>query len=162
MKFFSRAVFAALAILLAFPALADEGHNAEAITFTNAYARAMPPAAKTGGGFVTITNSGTTDDALLRVTSPVAGEVQLHETVMENDIMKMGPIEGKLALPAGEALTFEPGGLHLMFMQVDVPFAEGDEVPVTLYFEHAGAVGLVLPVGPIGASAMPMENMQDH
>ncbi|MFA7416719.1 MAG: copper chaperone PCu(A)C, partial [Rhizobium sp.] len=40
------------------------------------------------------------------------------------------------------------GGLHLMFMDVKPPFVEGEKVSVTLTFEKAGTVDLVLPIGP--------------
>lgn len=143
------------------PALGHEGHSEGSITISDAYARAMPPRAPSAGGYLTLTNSGSVDDALLMITSPLAEDVQVHETIMENDMMQMGPIAGDLAIPAGQSVTLEPGGMHLMFLGVSAPFTEGDEVPVTLHFEHAGMVEVALPVGPIGASAAPMAHM-DH
>lgn len=159
-----RAALTAAVIFLASlpPAVAHPGHNEGSITVHDAYARAMPPNAPSAGGYITLTNSGSVDDVLLMVTSPAAGEVQVHETIMENDMMLMGPIDGELAVPAGQSVTLQPGGMHLMFLDVAEPFTEGDEVTILLHFEHAGTVEAVLPVGAIGASEAPMQMDHSH
>lgn len=108
--------------------------------------KAMLPGAKVGGGFLTIKNSGS-DDRLVAVESPLAGRVEIHEMKMENDVMKMRRLDDGIALPAGETVELKAGGLHLMFMDVKKPFAEGDAVPVTLVFEKAGKVDATFPVG---------------
>ena len=45
-----------------------------------------------------------------------------------------------LELPAGEQVSLEPGGYHVMLLELQAPIAEGDTVPVTLTFEKAGEV----------------------
>lgn len=112
-----------------------------------AYARAMLPGQPVGGGFVTIKNNGSEDDRLVSASSPAAGAVELHEMAMEGEVMKMRKLEDGIPVPAGETVELKAGGLHLMFMQVATPFAEGDTVPVTLTFEKAGQVEVTLPVG---------------
>ncbi|MGN7753527.1 DUF1775 domain-containing protein [Sinorhizobium sp. 22678] len=115
--------------------------------------KAMLPGAKVGGGGFVVRNDGSADDRLLAVESPAAGRVELHEMTMENDVMKMRKLEDGIAVPAGEAVELKNGSLHLMFMEVKKPFAEGDMVPVTLTFEKAGEVDYVLPVGTAAGSA---------
>lgn len=110
-------------------------------------AKAMLPGARVGGGGLIVKNNGSTEDRLLAVESPAAGRVELHEMTMENDVMKMRKLEKGISIPAGETVELKSGGLHLMFMEVKKPFAEGDSVPVTLTFERAGKVSYVLPVG---------------
>ncbi|NRP74228.1 hypothetical protein ILFOPFJJ_05149 [Ensifer psoraleae] len=109
--------------------------------------KAMLPGAKVGGGGLVVKNTGSSDDRLLAVESPAAGRVELHEMRMENEVMKMRKLEGGIAIPAGATVELTSGSLHLMFMEVKKPFAEGDTVPVTLTFEKAGKVEYVLPVG---------------
>ncbi|MBP1882036.1 copper(I)-binding protein [Ensifer mexicanus] len=109
--------------------------------------KAMLPGAKVGGGGFVVKNTGGTDDRLLAVESPAAGRVELHEMKMENDVMKMRKLDDGVAIPAGATVELKSGGLHLMFMEVKKPFAEGETVPVTLTFEKAGKVDYVLPVG---------------
>ena len=79
--------------------------------------------------------------------------VQLHEMTVVDDVMKMGEVPGGIVIPAGETVALAPGGLHIMFMNVPAPFAEGDTVPVTLTFEKAGSVDLELHVEALGATA---------
>jgi copper(I)-binding protein len=57
----------------------------------------------------------------------------------------MRPVE-TLEIAAGERADLAPGGMHLMFYGVSQPFAEGEEIPVQLTFETAGAIDAVLPV----------------
>ena len=118
------------------------------LTLSAAYTRAMLPGQPVGGGFITIANSGASDDVLVSASSPTSGEVQLHEMAMEGDVMRMRQLAGGISVPAGSTVELKPGGLHLMFMQVKEPFVEGATVPLTLTFEKAGAVDVTLPVVP--------------
>lgn len=71
-----------------------------------------------------------------------------------DDVMVMRPVEDGIAIAPGEKVELKPGGMHLMFLDVATPFAEGDAVLVTLAFEKAGQVEVELPVakaGPDGA-----------
>lgn len=117
------------------------------LEIAGAFTRAMAPTAKAGGGFLSITNKGSEDDVLISASSPSAPVVQLHEMAMENDVMKMRELADGIAIAAGETVDLAPGGLHIMFMQVPEPFVEGEKVAVTLVFEKAGEVEVMLPVG---------------
>lgn len=112
------------------------------------WTRAMLPGQKVGGGYLVISNQGAQDDRLLAASSGLTDRVEIHEMVMENDVMRMRPLSDGLPVPAGETVTLKPGGFHLMFMNVDTPLAEGDQVEVTLTFEKAGSVMLKMPVLP--------------
>ncbi len=125
-----------------------EAVTAGDLELTAGFTRAMLPGQPVGGGFVTITNKGGEDDKLVSATSAQAGEVQLHEMTMEGDVMKMRQLTDGIAIPAGQTVELKPGGLHLMFFKVTEPFKEGASVDVTLTFEKAGVVNIVLPVGP--------------
>lgn len=132
-----------------------------ALELSGAYTRAMPPRARTGGGFVTITNKGTESDRLVSASSPAAPHVEIHMMSMNNDVMVMRRMEDPLDIPAGEAVQLKPGGLHIMFIDVPVAFVKGEMVEVTLTFEHAGDVTLHMPVGALGSKEMPEMN-HDH
>lgn len=119
------------------------------LELSGSFTRAMPPAAKAGGGFVTITNNGTESDRLVSAASGAANMVQLHEMRMENEVMVMREMKDGIEIPAGETVNLKPGGLHIMFMKVKKPFVEGEMVKVTLTFEKAGSVDIMLPVGPM-------------
>jgi periplasmic copper chaperone A len=140
--------------------LVHEGCVAEAVeagdlTISGAFTRAMLPNAKAAGGYVTIENKGSADDRLIGVTSEAAQLVQLHEMKMDGEMMKMGEVPGGIPVAAGETVALTPGGFHIMFMGVGTPFAEGECVEVTLQFETAGEVPVVLPIGDPAADAAP-------
>jgi len=125
------------------------------LVVSGAYARATLPHAPVGGGFITVTNKGTTDDTLVAASSPLAGEVQLHEMQMKGSVMEMRALPNGIPIPAGKTVTFSPNGLHLMFMKLTGAFVKGKTVPVTLTFAKAGKVTVELAVGGIAASAPP-------
>lgn len=110
------------------------------------WAAPTPRGVNVAAGYVTIINGTDADERLVSVSSPRAASVSIHEMSMDGAVMRMRALEGGLSLPHGETASFDPGGMHLMFTGVTAPFAEGEEIPVTLTFEHAGARNLVLTV----------------
>lgn len=64
---------------------------------------------------------------------------------MDGAVMRMRPLD-RLEIPAGGTVRLGPGGNHLMFFGVSEPFAQGQNIPVRLVFEHAGTVEVTLPV----------------
>lgn len=127
--------------------MAHEGMaHAGDIMIEGFWARAMLPGQPVAGGFLTLTNGGDTDDRILSAASPRAGRMELHEMLMEGEVMKMREVEGGIAIPAGATVELKPGGLHLMFFDIAERFEDGQTVPVTLTFEKAGEVTLELPV----------------
>ncbi|MDX3928773.1 MAG: copper chaperone PCu(A)C [Shinella sp.] len=115
--------------------------------------RAMLPGQPVGGGFMTIVNHGSTPDRLVAITSPVSGDVQLHEMAMENDVMKMRQLPDGIEIPAGGTVELKRGGLHVMFMGIKEPFKEGEKVKATLVFEKAGRIDVDFNVEPANAKA---------
>lgn len=146
---------AAAAAVLSFASLSANAMDYKAgdLTVTGAWTRATPPKAKAGGGFVEIVNNGSEDDRLIAAKSDVAGKVELHEMTVTDGVMKMREMEGGIAIPAGETVTLQPGGLHIMFMGLKDSFEEGTMVPVVLTFEKAGDLAVELPVAKMGAKA---------
>ncbi|WP_232830599.1 copper chaperone PCu(A)C [Oceanicella sp. SM1341] len=126
------------------------------------FARATPPGARVGGGYLSVTNSGSEADRLVSASSDAAGRVEVHEMSMNGDVMVMRKLEDGLEIPAGETVVLSPGGRHLMFMQLVRPFVEGETVDVRLTFEKAGEMSVPLAVGPLNASGPGHELAKDH
>ena len=118
------------------------------VQIENAYTRATVPGQMAAGGFMKIENKGAADQ-LISASSPVAGEVQLHEMSMEGNVMKMRQVKD-IAVPAGGAVELKPGGLHLMFINIKAPLTAGQTVPVKLKFAKAGEVEVKIPVNAMG------------
>lgn len=116
------------------------------LDLSGGYVKAMLPEQPVGGGYLVIHNGGRNPDRLVSVSSPTAAKVELHEMTMKDNIMRMRELKEGIAIPAGATVSLSPNALHMMFKQVKNPFRQGGKVPVTLTFEKAGAVDLVLPV----------------
>ncbi len=112
------------------------------------YSRAMLPMAKVGGGYFKIVNNGPAD-RLVSVASERAASVELHEMKMNGAVMEMRELNGGIAIPANSTVELKPGSYHLMFMNVQQPFKEGEMVKATLVFEKAGSVDVEFAVGPV-------------
>jgi periplasmic copper chaperone A len=125
---------------------AQQEAPAGALEVREAWAAATPGGAEVAAGYLTVINGTSADDRLMSVTSPRAVSVEIHEMSMEGDVMRMRAVEGGLAIPAGESVALAPGGMHIMFVGVTAPFVEGEDIPVTLTFETAGAFEVSLPV----------------
>ncbi len=123
---------------------------ADALTVHDAWARATPGRAANGGGFLVVENPGSTDDAIVSASAPVAETVELHTHVHDGTVMRMRQVD-EIPVPAGGAATLEPGGYHVMFIGLHAPLAEGDRFPVTLTFEHAEPVTVEMTVKAVGA-----------
>lgn len=126
------------------------------VQIENAYTRSTVPGQMAAGGFMKIENKGAVDQ-LISASSPVAGEVQLHEMAMEGNVMKMRQVK-EVVVPAGGAVELKPGGMHLMFINIKAPLTAGETVPVKLKFAKAGEVEVKMPVNAMGAQGGAMKH----
>lgn len=136
-------------LLLAAPALAQ----APPVTVTGAWSRATPPGAEVGAVYLTLDSPA--GDRLVSVSSPAAARAQVHEMTMEGTVMRMRELPDGLALPAHQAVTLAPGGLHIMLVGLKAPLKQGATVPLHLVFQSAPPLDLTVPVAALGASAAP-------
>ena len=153
-----------LAILAALPAAADAVKAGDVAVY-DAWARASAGPARTGAAYVTIQNRGA-PDRLIGVDTVVALRADLHTHTMEGGVMKMRAVDS-VAIGAGQRISLQPGGRHVMLMGLKAPLKEGETFPMTLKFERAGTVTVTVRVlkpgdmGPGGAgNARPMEGMR--
>jgi len=120
-------LFCAIAALVPAIAAAQVG-----VVVTNAWARATVTAQTVGGVYMDIRSNAPA--RLLSATSPVAGKSEIHQMRIEGGVMKMTAI-ASVSLPAGKTVKLEPGGYHVMLMDLKRQLKAGDSVPLTLTFE---------------------------
>ncbi len=84
------------------------------------------------GAFMEVTSKS--GAAIISASSPVAGVTEVHEMKMDGGVMKMRAV-ARLDLPAGKPVKLEPGGYHVMLMDLKQPLKKGDLVPLTLKIE---------------------------
>ena len=153
--------------------VADAGNvvsDEDGITIADPWARTSPEDTTYGAVYLSLTSAD--GDALVGASVPadIAGTVEIHETVVADDAssdttmamggessdttettmagmgqMTMRPIDS-LELPAGETVTLEPGGYHIMLIDLVAPLETGQEIEVTLTFESAGERTITVPV----------------
>jgi copper(I)-binding protein len=120
--------------LIVLAALGAFGVQAQT-TVKDPWVRGTVAGQKATGMFAQITSAS--GGKLVSASSPLAGVVEVHEMVMDGNVMKMRAVTG-LELPAGKAVELKPGGYHVMLMDLKQELKSGESVPVTLVIEGAG------------------------
>ena len=108
-------------------------------------------------GYMEVQNHGSEPDRLVAAETPAAGRVELHGTKSRpGGGNTMRPLPMGIGLVPMHQLVFQPGGVHLMFKDINAALKQGDKVPVTLTFEKAGKIDVEFEVkasvqrGPAG------------
>ncbi len=127
--------------------LSAEKHEMEV---EDAWSRARPATAKVGGAFMMIHNEGSKTDRLIAASSPIAKRVEIHESLMKDGVMSMAQITD-LPIKPGEKVMLKPGSYHVMLMGLNRPLVEGEMFPLTLKFEFAGDIKVMVHVKAAGA-----------
>lgn len=164
----TRRLPAITALALAVGALASCGGSSErtSATVEAAWARTSPMDSANGAAYFTITSP--TDDALVAVSvgADVAARAELHQTVMadggmggdtamgggmgSDTTMPMGQMTMQevdaIDLPAGTAVALQPGGFHVMLLDLAAPLEVGDTITLTLALEGGGTLDVDVPV----------------
>jgi len=124
------------------------------VTVKDPWVRATVPQQKATGAFMKLDSAA--GARLIGGSSPVAGRVELHEMKMENNVMKMREVKG-IDLPPGKTVELEPGGYHVMLLDLKHQVKAGDVVPLSLVVQtELGKIETVevkAPVRPLNASA---------
>ena len=109
-------------------------------------AQSSAPVAGAAQLVLTIENRGNGADRLLAAESDAALAVEIHRTVIEDDGRAFMRMLDDVVIPAGEAVAFRPGGLHLMLVVPDERVVVGGTFEVTLRFERTGPITLPVTV----------------
>src|SRR5436309_7970172 len=147
------------ALLLAVLATSAQAHEYQVgpIAIDHPWTRATPKNAPVAGGYMKITNTGTTPDRLVGGSTEVAKRFEIHEMKMDGGVMKMRELKDGLEIPPGATVELKPGSYHIMMMNLSRPFTKGDKVKGSLTFEKAGKVDVEFAVEGIGGSPAGMK-----
>ena len=118
--------------------------QAEGIEVRDAWIR---PAAQGGNGaiYFVIENHSSETHEMIGAASESAAAVEMHESSMSGDVMQMHQVEA-VSLGPGSEVTFEPGGLHIMLIDLTEDLETGDEIEVTLQFTTFEDLTIPVPV----------------
>ena len=105
------------------------------VSVTDAWARATMPGQKVSGAYMQIRSDA--DARLVGASSPAVPRVEVHEMKMDGDVMRMREVKA-IELPKGKTVSLEPGGYHIMLMNLAKPIAAGEIIPLVLTVESGG------------------------
>lgn len=115
------------------------------ITFEEGWVR---PGSKgqTSAAYLSISNGTASADTIKSLSADAAKKAEMHESYKgENGISGMRPAPNQ-AIASGKDLYLQPGGLHLMLMNLKNDLAVGDSVTISFTFKHTGTKSIQLPV----------------
>lgn len=145
-----------LIVAVAFAAIISplSAHGAGTVEVLQPWSR--PAVAGTNAvGYMVLANRGHAADALEKVESPIAAQVEMHASAMTDGVMSMKR-QGEVAVPAGGQVIFGPGAYHLMFIGLTRTLNAGDLAPATLTFASGAKVkvrfAVIAGMGPPGTA----------
>ncbi len=158
----SRLAVVATALAVAATAVTGCGDDDSATTIDGAWARTSPMNADNGAAYFTISSDDDIRITSASVDASVAARVELHESVMADmadgddmddhdgedheghdhdaedheghdmgGAMMMQQVDG-IDVAAGESVALEPGGLHVMLLELPDPLEVGETFDLTL------------------------------
>ena len=125
--------------------LLSSAAQANDLMIHDAYARAMPPSAVNSAVFTTLMNHNDADRTLVSASTPAAGKVELHDVIMEGEVMKMRQVES-IQIPAHGSTELKPGSLHIMLFDLAARLEEGQNITLTLNYANGDAQTVEVPV----------------
>ena len=142
----------AAGLLLSTGVLAGAADN---VSVQDPYVRLAPPNAPATAAFMVIRNGGDKDVKVVKADNPVSRVTELHTHINDGGVMRMRPVPAIEVKAKGEAVL-QPGGLHVMLIDMKAPMKEGDSVPITLTFDDGSSKTINAKVMRPMAEGMPV------
>lgn len=95
--------------------------------------------------YMVLVNNSANADAIVKAESDVAKTVELHNVIMENNVMQMRQVEA-IEVPANGQVELKPGGFHVMLIGLTRDLKEGDEVVIKLTTRSGKTIEVKAPV----------------
>lgn len=152
---------AVLAGLTACSSAADEpADQAGAVTVAEPWAKAAEDGMTSV--FADLVNDSDEEVTIVAASSPAAASTELHEVVLTAGVAGMQEKEGGFAVPADSTYLLEPGGDHLMLMDLTTPLEPGDDVPMTLTFADGSTLEFRAPIRDFSGAQEDYGDLADH
>lgn len=143
----------------------DDGGSSSVseLTITDPWSRQPAEGQTVSAVYGEVMNNSDDDVRLVSASSPAAAIVELHETLMNEDgAMSMREKEDGFVVPAGGSFLFEPGGPHIMFLEIDPSTYPSDSVDVVLTTADGATLEFVAEVRSIAGGGMSDMDETDH
>lgn len=128
------------------------------VTVKDAWVRATVAQQKATGAFMRL--ESTQDTKLVGASSPLTATVEVHEMLMQDNVMKMREVPA-VEVPAGKPVDLKPGGYHIMLLNLQQQVKAGDNIPLALVFEDKDGqrttVNVQAPARALNSAAAPRD-----
>ena len=138
------ALLLAATLTLALPVFARQ-YEQGSLVIGHPWSRPTAPGMSMGVAYLSITNRGESADTLIGASSPAAAKIELHQTSFADGMARMRPLS-EVGIPPGATVQIEPGGIHLMLVDLVSALERGTSVPLVLEFRRAGKVTVQLSI----------------
>jgi periplasmic copper chaperone A len=136
-------VMAAFVLCLALcPAIALA---ASTLRVESPWARASLNGVRNAIVYGSLVNEGSAPLTIVGGSTPVAARVEFHIHAMNGDVMTMKQLD-RIALKPGERATLQPGGLHIMLINLKQPLKQGASFPLTLVASDGTSVDITVKI----------------
>ena len=127
---YSKQGYAFTGLMFLFSAgLSSLSYAGEMLHWKDAWVRGMPPGAQVSAAYGMLMNHGDQTVTLSTVSSEISGTAEMHEVIAEGDQVHMAELES-IDIAPHETLIFEPGGRHIMLLDIAAPPVEGETVEI--------------------------------
>lgn len=137
---------AAAALMLATGGGDPARAGAQDVVAEDAWARASIGTSRPGVAYMTLRNAGDDPVTLTGLASDLAMMPMLHKTTTDASGTSTMTHVGELAIAPGQSVALEPGGLHVMLMNLRRPMIEGESFSLTLIFSDGGEMRVEVPI----------------
>ena len=104
------------------------------VQIEDGWVRAVPPQLTLTAAYMQLKNLTQQKLILVGASTPAFAKVEMHQTVFEDNMVRMVPVE-KLVISPQELVRFKPKSLHFMLIDRQQPLQVGDTITLTLQFE---------------------------
>lgn len=132
---------------------------ADDVVIHEPYVRLAPPNAQATGAFMVIRNSGAKDVKLVKADNPASRLTELHTHINDKGVMRMRQVQA-IDVPAKGEAVLQPGGLHVMMIDMKAPLKEGEVVPMTFTFDDGSSKQVDVKVQKAAPAGMQMRHGQ--
>jgi copper(I)-binding protein len=90
--------------------------------------------------YMDLSNVGDGIEYLIGAEAEICTTIEIHQIRMQEDVMTMFPVGNDIEILSGQTVSFEPGGLHFMMIDLDADLAPEGHFQMQLIFKFAGPV----------------------
>ena len=133
------------------------------IEIKDAYVRATPPGLVNSAAFMKVENNTSENISIVKATSNLAKNVELHTHDMKDGVMRMYQVP-KIDIPKNGQVELKPGGFHVMLIGLNNPLKKGKIATLSLEFSNGETKTIQAPIKSVmgGMNHKQMSHDMNH